>query len=127
MNTSDHMPLGTESAGAINTTEATKLAIYVGDSDRHGHKPLYHALIELLRQEGIAGATVLHGIEGYGTARHIHTAKILDLSQDLPVVIIAIDRAEKIEAIFPKVEAMVQHGLVTLERVRVAISRPVPI
>ncbi len=127
MNSRDNTPFGADGVDKINTTEATKLAIYVGDSDRHGHKPLYHAIIELLRQEGIAGATVLHGIEGYGTARHIHTAKILDLSQDLPVVIIAIDRAEKIEAVFPKVEAMVQHGLVTLERVRVAVSRPLPI
>lgn len=127
MNTIDNGPLGADEPAGISTTEATKLAIYIGDSDRSGHKPLYHAIIELLRQEGIAGATVLHGIEGYGTARHIHTAKILDLSQDLPVVIIAIDRAEKIEAIFPKVEAMVQHGLVTLERVRVAVSRPLPI
>lgn len=127
MNTTENTNDDTGGSRAITTTEATKLAIYVGDSDRHGHKPLYHAIIELLRQEGIAGATVLHGIEGYGTARHIHTAKILDLSQDLPVVIIAIDRTEKIEAVFPRVEAMVQHGLVTLERVRVAVSRPLPI
>lgn len=127
MNTTENTNDDTGGSRAITTTEATKLAIYVGDSDRHGHRPLYHAIIELLRQEGIAGATVLHGIEGYGTARHIHTAKILDLSQDLPVVIIAIDRTEKIEAIFPRVEAMVQHGLVTLERVRVAVSRPLPI
>lgn len=127
MNTTENTNDDTGGSRAITTTEATKLAIYVGDSDRHGHRPLYHAIIELLRKEGIAGATVLHGIEGYGTARHIHTAKILDLSQDLPVVIIAIDRTEKIEAVFPRVEAMVQHGLVTLERVRVAVSRPLPI
>lgn len=111
----------------MNTTDAVKLAIYVGDSDRHGHKPLYRAIVELLRAEGIAGATVLHGIEGYGPSRHIHTSKILDLSPDLPVVIIAIDREEKIEAVFPKVEAMVQAGLITVERVRVAVSRPLPL
>lgn len=111
----------------MNTTEATKLAIYVGDSDHYHHKPLYRAIVELLRAEGIAGATVLHGIEGYGTSRRIHTAKILDLSQDLPVVIIAIDRDDKIEAVFPKVEAMVQAGLITVERVRVAVSRPLPL
>jgi PII-like signaling protein len=81
----------------------------------------------VLRAGGIAGATVLHGIEGYGTSRHIHTAKILDLSADLPVVIIAIDREEKIQAIFPRIEAMVTHGLVTLEKVRVAVSRPLPL
>ncbi|HLZ23910.1 MAG TPA: DUF190 domain-containing protein [Ktedonobacterales bacterium] len=111
----------------MNTTEATKLAIYVGDADHYHHKPLYRAIVELLRAEGIAGATVLHGIEGYGPSRRIHTSKILDLSQDLPVVIIAIDREEKIEAVFPKVEAMVQAGLITVERVRVAVSRPLPL
>ncbi len=107
----------------MNTTDATKLAIYIGDSDRYHGKPLHLAIVELLRAEGIAGATVLHGIEGYGLSRHVHTARILDLSQDLPVVIIAIDREDKLEAGFPKSEAMVHGGLVTLERVRVAVSR----
>ena len=111
----------------MTMTEATKLAIYIGDSDHHGHKPLSRAIVEMLRTEGVGGATVIHGIEGYGAARRIHTAKILDLSQDLPVLIIAIDREEKIMAVLPKVEEMVQDGLVTLERVRVVISRPVPI
>ena len=111
----------------MNTTEATKLAIYLGDSDHYHHKPLYRAIVELLREEGIAGATVIHGIEGYGSSRHIHTAKILDLAQDLPVVIIAIDRDDKIEAVFPKVEAMLHAGLITVERVRVAVSRPLPL
>jgi len=111
----------------MNTTDATKLVIYVGDSDHHERKPLYRAILQLLRAEGIAGATVLHGIAGYGPSRRIHSANILDLSQDLPVLIIAIDRDEKIEAIFPKVEAMVQGGLVTVERVRVAVSRPLPL
>lgn len=111
----------------MTIVEATKLAIYVGDADHYNHKPLYRAIVEVLRAEGIAGATVLHGIEGYGTSRRIHTAKILDLSSDLPVVIIAIDREEKIQAVFPKIEAMVTHGLVTLEKVRVAVSRPLPL
>jgi uncharacterized protein len=111
----------------MTLTEATKLAIYIGDADHFGRKPLYRAIVELLQREGIAGATVLHGIEGYGAPRRIHTAKILDLSGDLPVVIIAIDREEKIQAVFPQVEAMVTSGLVTLERVRVAVSRPHPI
>ena len=110
----------------MNTTDATKLAIYIGDSDRYHGKPLHLAIVELLKAEGIAGATVLHGIEGYGLTRHIHTTKILDLSQDLPVVIIAIDRQEKIEAVLPKVEAMVHGGLVTIEKVHVAVSRPHP-
>jgi PII-like signaling protein len=107
--------------------EATKLAIYVGDADHHAVKPLYRAIVELLRAEGIAGATVLHGIEEYGATRRIHMARILDLSQDLPVVIGAIDRDEKIQAILPQIEALVTNGLVTLEKVRVALSRPPPL
>jgi PII-like signaling protein len=111
----------------MTIVEATKLAIYIGDSDHYNHKPLYRAIVEVLRAEGIAGATVLHGVEGYGTSRRIHTAKILDLSSDLPVVVIAIDREEKIQAVVPRIEAMVTHGLVTVEKVRVAIARPLPL
>lgn len=104
--------------------EATKLTVYIGDSFRHGRKTLYRALVEMLQDEGIAGATVLHGIEGYGVDKQIHTARILDLSNDLPVIVIAIDRTEKIEAVFPKLDAMIYKGLVTTEKVRVAFSRP---
>ena len=107
--------------------DATKLTIYVGDSFRYGRKKLYCAIVEMLHDEGIAGATVLHGIEGYGADKQIHTARILDLSGDLPVVIIAIDRTEKIEAVLPKLGAMVDKGLVTTEEVRVVFSRPRPI
>ena len=104
--------------------EATKLTVYIGDSFRYGRKKLYCAIVEALHDEGIAGATVLHGIEGYGADKQIHTARILDLSADLPVVIIAIDRTEKVEAVLPKLDAMIEKGLVTAERVHVAISRP---
>ncbi len=81
---------------------ATKLTIYTGDSDKHGHKPLHLAIIELLHAEGISGATVLHGIEGFGSHKQIHTARILDLSGDLPEVIIAVDLPEKIEVVLPR-------------------------
>ncbi len=81
----------------------------------------------MLHDEGIAGATVLHGIEGYGADKQIHTARILDLSGDLPVIIVAIDRTEKIEAIIPKLDAMIDKGLVTTEEVRIIFSRPQPI
>jgi PII-like signaling protein len=110
----------------MNATDVVKLAIYVGDSDHYHHKPLYRAIVELLREEGIAGATVLHGVVGYDGSRRIHTAKILGPSQDLPVLIIAIDREDRIEAVFPKAEAMVHAGLITVERVRVAVSCPLP-
>lgn len=104
--------------------EATKLTVYIGDSFRYGRKTLYRALVEMLQDEGIAGATVLHGIEGYGVDKQIHTAGILDLSNDLPVIVIAIDRTEKIEAIFPRLDTMIDKGLVTTEKIRVAFSRP---
>ena len=104
--------------------EATKLTVYIGDSFRYGRKKLYCAIVEMLHDEGIAGATVLHGIEGYGADKQIHTARILDLSADLPVVIAAIDRTEKIEAVLSKLDAMIEKGLVTTERVHIAISRP---
>ena len=104
--------------------DATKLTIYTGDSLRYGRKKLYCALVEMLHDEGIAGATVLHGIEGYGADKRIHTARILDLSADLPVVVVAVDRTEKIDAVLPKLGAMVEKGLVTTESVRVVFSRP---
>ena len=104
--------------------EATKLTVYVGDSCRYGRKKLYCAIVETLHDEGIAGATVLHGIEGYGADKQIHTARILDLSADLPVVVVAVDETDKIETVLPKLDAMIEKGLVTTERVRVAISRP---
>lgn len=104
--------------------EATKLTIYVSDSFRYGRRKLYYAIVEMLHDEGIAGATVLHGIEGYGVDKQIHTARILDLSNDLPVIITAIDSAEKIEAVIPKLDTMIDKGLVTTEEVRVVFSRP---
>jgi PII-like signaling protein len=108
----------------MEPTNATKLTIYIGDSDKHGRKPLHLAIVELLHDEGISGATVLHGIEGYGSHKRIHTARILDLSGDLPEVIIAVDLPDKIEAVLPKIDEIVGEGLVTTEEVRVVISRP---
>jgi PII-like signaling protein len=108
----------------MQTTVATKLTVYVGDSDKHGRKPLHLAIVELLHEEGIAGATVLHGIEGYGAHKRIHTARILDLSGDLPMVIVAVDLPEKIEAVLPKLDEMIDEGLVTTEESRVVLSRP---
>jgi uncharacterized protein len=109
------------------STRATKLTVYVGESFRFGRKTLYRAIVEMLHDEDIAGATVIHGIEGYGGDKVIHTAKILDLSADLPVVITAIDRPEKIEAVLPKLDEMLEKGLVTTQKVDVLFSRPSPI
>lgn len=108
----------------MDPLDATRLTVYTGDSFRYRRKALYRAIVEMLHDEGIAGATVLHGMEGYGADKRIHTARILDLSADLPVVIVAIDRTEKIENILPKLDEMVDKGVVTTEPVRVVFSRP---
>jgi uncharacterized protein len=103
--------------------EGKLLRVFIGESDKHGRKPLYQAIVEMLREEGLAGATVLRGIEGFGANSHLHTARILRLSEDLPVVIEVADTAERIEAIMPKLDEMVTEGLVTLERVEVVAYR----
>jgi PII-like signaling protein len=103
--------------------EGKLLRIFIGESDKHGRKPLYQAIVEMLREEGMAGATVLRGVEGFGAHSHLHTARILRLSEDLPIVIEVADTAEKIEAIMPKLDEMVTDGMVTLERVEVVTYR----
>jgi PII-like signaling protein len=107
--------------------EALQLTVYTGDSRKYGGGSLYRAIVELLHEEEIAGATVLHGIEGYGGDKQIHTSRILDLSDDLPVVVIAVDRPEKIQAVLPKLDEMVDKGLVTTQPVSVILSRPAEI
>ncbi|HEX3562970.1 MAG TPA: DUF190 domain-containing protein [Solirubrobacterales bacterium] len=103
--------------------EGKLLRIFIGESDQHGRKPLYQAIVEMLREEGMAGATVLRGVEGFGATSRLHTARILRLSQDLPIVIEVADTAQRIEAIMPKIDEMVSEGLVTLERVQVVTYR----
>lgn len=103
--------------------EGKLLRIFIGESDKHGRKPLYQAIVEMLREEGLAGATVLRGIEGFGAKSHLHTARILRLSEDLPIVIEVADTAERIEAVMPKIDEMVTEGMVTLERVEVVAYR----
>jgi PII-like signaling protein len=103
----------------MNITEGMKLTIYVGKADRYKRNLLFRAIVEVLRAHDIAGATVLHGIEGYGVTKRLHTSRILDLSSDLPVVIMVIDASQKIEAITPTVREMVKDGLVTIEHVAI--------
>ena len=98
---------------------AKRLTIYIGETDHYERKPLYKAIVEALRQKGIAGATVVRGIEGFGKTSRIHTAAILRLSEDLPIVIQVIDKEERIESVLPVIEDMVAKGLVTLEDVEV--------
>ena len=104
----------------METTEAMKLSTYVGDTTRHGRKPLYRSIVKLLHEEEVAGVTVLRGIEGYGSGKKIHTPRIEFLSLNLPVVILAIDRKEKVEAVIPRVKELLgTEGLMTVERVEV--------
>jgi len=95
------------------------LRIFVGESDKHGHIPLYEAIVLKAREAGLAGATVLRGLMGFGKHSVLHTAKILRLSEDLPMVVEIVDSLEKIDAFLPTLDAMVLEGLVTLEKVRV--------
>ena len=95
------------------------MRIFIGEGDRYEHKPLYEALVELLRKEGFAGATVLRGVCGFGANRVYHTQKLLDLSADLPLVVEAVDTQEKIDAIMPRIDSMMRGGMITLEKVTV--------
>ena len=103
--------------------EAELLRIFVGESDVHDGRPLYEAIIELLRREGIAGATVLRGIAGFGRSSVVHSSKLLRMSVDLPIVIEAVDTAERIGSVMPLLNELIDEGLVTLERVEVRVYR----
>ncbi|OAN53690.1 hypothetical protein A6A04_13885 [Paramagnetospirillum marisnigri] len=100
-------------------SDATLLRIFIGEQSRHGHQPLYEALVLKAREAGLAGATVLRGPMGFGASGRVHTAKILDLSHDLPIVVEIIDSPEAIDAFLPTLRAMIGDGLATLETVRV--------
>lgn len=104
-------------------TSARLLRIFIGESDTHDGRPLYQAIVETLRRGGLAGATVLRGIEGFGKSSRLHTAHILRLSEDLPIVIECVDTDAKIEAVLPALDDMIGDGLVTLERVEVRVYR----
>src|SRR3989442_438509 len=99
--------------------EAVLLRIFIGESDRHGHQPLYEAIVLKARERHLAGATVLRGPMGFGKSSRLHTAKILRLSMDLPVVIEIVDSEESIQAFLPVLDEMLGGGLVTMEKVKV--------
>jgi PII-like signaling protein len=99
------------------------LRIFVGESDRWHGKPLYQAIVERVRAEGLAGATVVRGIEGFGADSRLHTSRLLRLSEDLPVVIEIVDADEQIDRVLPLLDEMVGEGMVTLERVQIIAYR----
>jgi PII-like signaling protein len=104
--------------------QANLLRIYVGESDRHEGIPLYEWLVKAAREQGLAGATVLRGIEGFGAHSMVHTAKILRLSSDLPIVNEIVDTVEKVTAFMDTVDTVVGEGLATIERVKFRQYRP---
>lgn len=99
--------------------QAMLLRVFVGEDDRHGHQPLYQAIVLKAREMHLAGATVLRGPMGYGHSSRLHTATILRLSEDLPVVVEIVDSEERINGFLPALDAMMTSGLITLERVAV--------
>ena len=99
--------------------DSVLLRIFIGESDRHGGRPLHEAIVLKAREQHLAGATVVRGAMGYGKSSRLHTAKILRLSMDLPLVIEIVDSEQKINAFLPVLDGMMTGGLVTLEPVRV--------
>ena len=99
--------------------EQVLMRIFIGQTDRWERKPLYSALLELFRTKGLAGATVLHAVAGFGATSVMHEAHLLRLSQDLPLVIEVVDTQERIDSVLSEVDRMMSGGLITLEKVRV--------
>ena len=106
------------------TGERTLMRIHIGERDKHEGRPLYEAIVHLLRAHGFAGATVFRGIMGFGASAGIHTEKVLRLSLDLPIVIESVETEDNIQAILPELDRMIGGGLITLERARVIVYRP---
>jgi PII-like signaling protein len=104
--------------------ERVLMRIHIGERDKHGGKPLYAAIVELLRARHYAGATVYRGIMGFGASSTIHTDRIEVLSLDLPVIVECVETAERIDEILPVLDGMIGGGLITLERANVIVYRP---
>jgi uncharacterized protein len=98
---------------------AMRLTIFVGESDQWRHHPVYTEIVHRAQAAGLAGASVVRGIEGFGASSHIHTTRILSLSEDLPVVVIIVDEADRIEAFLPQLDELVTEGLVIMDPVNV--------
>ena len=99
------------------------LRIFIGENDKHEGRPLYEWIVRKARQQGLAGATVLRGLEGFGANSRLHTAKVLRLSTDLPIVIEIVDTIDKIESFMPLIDDAIPEGLATIERVEIRFYR----
>ena len=104
-------------------SEAELLRIFIGESDKWHGKPLYEAIVHLARERGLAGATVLRGVMGFGANSRIHTAKVLRLSEDLPMVVEIVDKPERMQPFVAEIDGMIEEGMVTIETVRVIAYR----
>ncbi len=104
-------------------SDAILLRIFIGEADKHEGKPLYKHILELCRKEGLAGATVIRGVDGFSEASHLHTTAILRLSTDLPIIIEVADKKENIEKIKEKLDDVIEKGLVTEEKVKIFIYK----
>jgi PII-like signaling protein len=103
--------------------EAELLRIFIGESDKHGMRPLHEVIVEEARRQGFAGATVLRGIMGFGANSRLHTAKILRMSEDLPIVVEIVDTSERIDTFLPFLEEVIGEGLITREKARIIAYR----
>jgi hypothetical protein len=103
--------------------EGKLVRIFIGESDTWHGKPLYSAIVQRVREEGLAGATVVRGIEGFGADSHLHTSRILRLSEDLPIVVEIVDTEEHINRVLPLLDEMVTEGMVTVESVHIVSYR----
>jgi PII-like signaling protein len=105
---------------------AVRLTIFIGEDDAWHHKPLYHEIVHRAHNAGLAGASVLRGIEGYGASSRVHTTRLLSLSQDLPVAIVIVDQEDRIRAFLPELDGLVTEGLVIIDPVEVIryVGRP---
>lgn len=99
------------------------LRVFIGESDRFEGKPMYEAIVQKARELGLAGATVLRGTEGFGAHSVVHTASLLEMSTDLPIVVEIVDTEEKVKLLLPALESMVQEGMITMEYVLIILYR----
>jgi PII-like signaling protein len=99
------------------TTKSLRLSLFLGEGDTWHHKPLYHEIVRRAREAGLAGATVLRGTEGYGSHSQVHTTRLLDLSEDLPLLVLIVDEPEKVRAFLPQLDELVEEGTVLLDEV----------
>ena len=103
----------------LSKGEQILIRIFIGESDKHGSKPLYESIVEILSRQKTSGVTVLRGITGFGPRSQVHTSHILRLSQDLPIVIEIVDSQENIDQVLPLIEPLVGDGLITQQKVQV--------